>query len=183
MTHKELVERGAAWLERQNCKIVIDDRMAAKTLYKERPDVMGWRNGKSILIECKTSKADFYCDAKKPFRVDPDKGMGDYRFYMCPPDVIKIENLPEGWGLLYVTEKTVRQVHGVPKKWNTRKKPPFVGNKVCENLVLVSALRRLSLRGYLPEIYEGPINADGTPKVRKPRRARRASTTHLKLAA
>lgn len=175
--HKSLVLRGEKWLEQQNCKIVINDGMAAHTVNREKPDVIGWRNGKSILIECKASRADFLTDAKKKFRANPDLGMGDYRFYMCPPGIINIEDLPEGWGLLWVTEKTVQKIHNIPTAWTSRKKPPFNACKTSENQVLVSALRRLALRGYLPEIYDGPVDSDGNDKPKRKPRAKRVRRT------
>lgn len=31
--------------------------------------------------------------------------MGNYRYYLCPENVIKESELPDGWGLTYVNEK------------------------------------------------------------------------------
>lgn len=82
--------------------VIIRDPFRAYTISGERPDAIGWRDGISILIECKASHADFLADRKKPFRAETDnqQGMGDWRFYLCPPEIIKPEELPEGWGLL-----------------------------------------------------------------------------------
>lgn len=150
--HNVLVLRAEKWLHAQNCKVVIRDPFRARP--EEQPDAIGWRDGISILIEVKVSRADFHADNRKAFRRNPAYGMGDWRFYLCPPGIIQIKDLPVGWGLLYATGKTIRQVHGVPP--NTRwGQPPFEGDKRNENIMLVSALRRLSIRGYLPEIYRG----------------------------
>lgn len=155
LTHNALVQRAEKWLSQQNCKVVIKDPFKAYTTNGEQPDAIGWRDGLSILIECKVSRADFLSDKKKKFRAEPEKGMGDWRFYMCPEGVIRPDDLPNGWGLLYATEKQVKKVFGYPTsaQWWTQK--PFNGCKRSENMMLVSALRRLSIRGYLPEIYDG----------------------------
>jgi hypothetical protein len=90
----------------------------------------------------------------KAFRIDPAQGMGDWRFYLCPKDVIKEDDLPEGWGLLYSVGDRIKKISGFPSntQWHNS---PFVGHKVDENRMLVSALRRLSIRGHLPDIYKG----------------------------
>ncbi len=149
--HDVLVRRGEKWLNSQGCKVVIRDEMRAFTT--EIPDVIGWRDGRSILIECKVSRADFLSDKNKSFRQRPEEGMGDWRFYLCPPGIISPDELSEGWGLLYAHPKIIQKVHGVPAntRWWQR---PFKGNRQPEMQILVSALRRLSLRGYLEEIYD-----------------------------
>jgi len=57
------------------------------------------------LLEAKCSRGDFLADKKKRFRKRPSKGMGMYRAFICPKDLIKPEELPKGWGLIYVSEK------------------------------------------------------------------------------
>ena len=110
--HTLLCLRAESWLNKINCKVVIRDPFRCST--REQPDAIGWRDGVSILIECKASRADFLSDKNKPFRSDPESGMGDWRFYLCPKDVIRPEDLPPGWGLLYATEKTIKKVSGFP---------------------------------------------------------------------
>lgn len=160
MTHDELVLRGEKWLEKEGCKVVIRDECRIYVESGERPDVIGWRAGVSIVVEVKISRGDFLQDRGKEFRLDPSLGMGDWRFYLCPQGIINPSDLPAGWGLLYAYPKIIKRVYGVPTNclWSTEK--PFVGNRQCENMLLVSALRRLALRGYLKEIYGG--NCDGT---------------------
>ncbi len=158
MTHDELVIRAEKWLRQQNCKVTIRDECRIYTSNGELPDGIGWRNGVSILIECKSSRSDFLSDKRKPFRAEPSKGMGDWRFYLCPPEIIKSNDLPEGWGLLWAMPKIIKKVHGCPKgncNWHSQK--PFVGDKVSENMMLVSALRRLAIRGHLEQIYDGML--------------------------
>ena len=155
MTHFDLVLRAEKFLQNMNCKVVIRDPFSAATHNGEQPDAIGWRDGLSFLIECKASRADFLADKKKPFRQDANKGMGDWRFYMSPPEIINPDDLPQGWGLLWCYPKKIKRVTGFPGNCCYHLDRPFTGNKVCENQMLVSALRRLAIRGYLPEIYNG----------------------------
>lgn len=108
-THKELCVISAAWLKKTlRCTISINEPKGIK----ENPDAIGWKftygnsvKEGSILIECKTSRADFKNDAKKPSRINPETGLGNWRYYLCPEGIIKEEDLPEKWGLLYINEK------------------------------------------------------------------------------
>ncbi|TNC80293.1 MAG: hypothetical protein C9356_15120 [Oleiphilus sp.] len=150
--HTLLCHRAEQFLKKQHCAVVIREPFKAAT--REQPDAIGWRDGVSILIECKATRSDFLADKYKPFRNDSGEGMGDWRFYLCPKGVIDKSELPPGWGLLYATAKTIQKIHGFPPNtlWHHK---PFQGNKTAENIMLTSALRRLSIRGYLPEIYHG----------------------------
>jgi hypothetical protein len=160
MTHDGCVLRAEKWLKQQGCGIVLREPFRASTGSGEIPDAIGWRDGLSILIECKVDRADFLADKKKRFRRDPAMGMGDWRFFMCPPGVIEIDDLPEGWGLLWVTGKQVRKVHGVPGNCGWWEEKPFDGHKRYETQMLYSALRRVSLRGHFDDVYEklGPVS-------------------------
>ena len=157
-SHQELVLRAEKWLKACGCGVVIRDPF--RTTSRENPDAIGWRDGISVLIEVKVSRSDFLKDKNKPFRVNPSLGMGDWRFYLSPPGLISVDDLPEGWGLLNATHKTIKKVHGVPPNTRWWSHKPFNPDKRAENSMLVSALRRLSIRGHLPEIY------DGIPSVR-----------------
>lgn len=155
MTHDELVLRADRWLKNAvGCGVVFNDRFQAATHNGEQPDAIGWRDGLSFLVECKASRSDFLADRKKPFRVDPAIGMGDWRFFMCPPGLIRADELPEGWGLLYAHSRKVEKVHGIPTNVDYWSKRPFTPDKRIETQMMYSALRRLGLRGHLPSIYE-----------------------------
>ncbi len=167
LSHADLVLRAEKWLNNAGCKVVFREFV---TRVSEQPDAIGWRDGRSIMIECKSTRADFLSDKKKWFRKNPENGVGDWRFYMCPPEIIKPDDLPEHWGLLWVYPKTVKRVHGVPKGNTNWYSAPFEGHKTNENIMLVSALRRLQIRGYLPLIYQ-PIEEIFTSKEN--------STAHL----
>lgn len=119
----------------------------------ENPDVLGWRDMHSVLIESKTTRRDFLADRAKPFRIDPTLGMGDVRLYLAPPGVIAVEDLPEGWGLLIAHEKRIEIAGPHPRTytctfWGESRKRvdfrplPFCGNKHAESIYLASALAR-----------------------------------------
>ncbi len=100
-THESLCILGARWLTRKNkCRAVLVGRGGG---LGEMPDVIGFYYSDSFLIEAKENRADFLADAKKGFRIDPKKGMGKFRWYICPKDLIDVAELPMGWGLLYVS--------------------------------------------------------------------------------
>lgn len=81
---------------------------------KESPDALGFRPGATILMEVKVSRGDFLSDKKKPHRMDPATGMGDWRFYVCPEGVIMPEDLPPKWGLFYFTPRKSLKAIVVP---------------------------------------------------------------------
>lgn len=109
MTHAELVERAERWLRNtKKCGVVLTERGAHGT--HEIPDAIGWRLGFwSILVECKTSRSDFHRDRKKLSRRNPDMGPGQIRYYMAPEGLLQPEEIPDGWGLLEIRGRTVRE--------------------------------------------------------------------------
>lgn len=154
-THADLVARAEGWLYSFGCNIAFREFIAC-TPSGEIPDAIGWKGGQSILIECKASRADFLSDKKKLFRQEPELGLGCYRLYLCPPEVIQPKDLPEGWGLLWVRGKRIERKVG--PKGNTFFQCPlkaFVRRSVHgEVAIMLSALRRLKIRGHFEEIYE-----------------------------
>ena len=135
MQHRTLVAMGVRWLSRQ-CSVVLYE-LAAGT--DETPDVIGWATGAgSVLIECKLSRADFLRDAKKPVRRNPRTGMGQRRYYLSPPDVIQLTDLPTKWGLLWASKNQIivkREARGCPER-----------NLLAEIRFLSSMLRRAQIR-------------------------------------
>lgn len=101
ITHNELVDIGAKWLYNQGYKVALKQLV---TCNLENPDVLGFAPNCSFLLEAKVSRADFLADKKKYFRRRPDTGMGIYRSFICPKNLIKPEELPENWGLIYVND-------------------------------------------------------------------------------
>jgi hypothetical protein len=104
--HKQLVTLGEKWLKRQGFSVVASELVTGRT--KEQADVIGFRSNCSAMIEAKASRSDFLADARKPHRMSG--GLGVYRFYLCPPGVIDVADLPERWGLLYADGRGVRDV-------------------------------------------------------------------------
>jgi hypothetical protein len=138
--HAQLIARAVDWLRRRyKCGIILSEQYCATG---EVPDVLAWKGFcKSVLVECKISRADFLADAAKPFRLKPEEGMGSQRFYMAPAGMIRPDELPKHWGLL---ELHGREVHLAVK--------PGRADLRCEvglmkemNLLLAS-LRRVEVR-------------------------------------
>lgn len=132
MTHAELVERAAYWLFwSQQCGVVITDIVTACS---ETPDAIGWASRGSILVECKTSRADFYAEKWKRHRRLPETGVGGLRYYMAPKGVLKAEDMPLSWGLIEPAGERIRYISRAAKQ-------PC--NCEAETIMLVSAMRRL----------------------------------------
>ncbi len=111
-THAELCSLAHAWLKRSAsaggpaCQIAF--REVKVQTRGEAADAIGFRlvsdECHSVLIECKTSRADFLADRKKPHR-HAATGMGTYRYYLAPAGLIKTDELPRRWGLIEVDER------------------------------------------------------------------------------
>jgi hypothetical protein len=147
MDHKEMVSKAAKWLlGTKRCGFVFTE--FSPWICNEVPDAIGWDNRKarSYLVECKVSRADFPGDAEKPFRKRPRRGMGNYRYYMVPKDLVRPEEIPPKWGLLYAFPKIVKVVME-PQLYDD---PKIAAN---EWPLLCAALRRVHLRGDLVKIY------------------------------
>lgn len=112
ISHDELVRAGEKWLKKSNGARFVLSELRASTRHGEIPDLIGWKSGYSVLIECKISRSDFITDKKKFFRMYPESGMGNFRLFLCPDDLIKPEDLPDGWGLLYYSpdRKNIKRV-------------------------------------------------------------------------
>ena len=154
LTHSKLVEIGYAWvMKNASCGVAFKE---FHTSNSEHPDVIGFGSwGHSVLLECKVSRSDFLSDKNKPFRKEPDSGMGKYRFYICPTNLIRIEELPDGWGLIYVSDTyKAKKVHQPFKMHTKRNQPPYKHNLLAEHALMYSALRRLELRGRIEEVYD-----------------------------
>ena len=134
-SHSEGCQIAANYLHKQmNCGAVFIEPNPYDN--KESPDAIGFRpGGCSILMEVKVSRGDFLSDKKKPHRVDPTKGMGGWRFYVCPEDVIKPEDLPPKWGLLYFTPRKSLKVVVAPAQQISSLSPPeHYWSLVCRRL-------------------------------------------------
>jgi len=149
INHSELIRLGREWLIKPyaaaapyghcGCAVVITE-ISASTWGGEQPDVLGFSGKKSILIECKTSRADFNADKNKVFR-NPhvaNMALGDQRWYLAPHGVIPVDKVPEKWGLLeWVGGINVLVI----------KKPELQeGNRDSEIKILLSVMRRLNIQ-------------------------------------
>jgi hypothetical protein len=144
MTHEELCERARRWLGgTRRCNPVFSNCASCA----EVPDAIGWSSGDgSTVIECKISVSDFYADKKKRIawkhkehgwivrHIWKDQNeefeqvewplMGDYRFYLCEPEIITSEqvetNAPDH-GLVYKIGRQMRIVRPAPLRKNVDK--------------------------------------------------------------
>lgn len=98
ITHAECVAAAAGYMQKR-ADVVLPEFYSWNA---ELPDVIAFNRDRSTVIECKVSRSDFLADRKKPFRMQPNSGMGDNRYYCCPKGMIKPEELPDRWGLLYI---------------------------------------------------------------------------------
>lgn len=147
MTHSEVINIVHRFvLKRFSCGIAFKE---LKTISSECADVIGFGSYMhSVLVEVKVSRSDFHADKKKPFRVNPELGVGRFRFYACPEGLIQPNDLPNNWGLIWIVDgKCQVIVNPYCKsltgniftdgfdKWNTQ----------AERDILYSALRRREL--------------------------------------
>jgi hypothetical protein len=103
--------------------------------------VIAWKGRcRSVVVECKVTRADFLADLKKPWRQQPN-ALGCERFYLAPKGLISAQDLPKNWGLL---ECSGRQV-AIAVKPNSRSQRTPEGLLNEMNLLLAS-LRRVEVR-------------------------------------
>lgn len=138
--HATLVRKAVEWLRREyRCGIVLSEQYCATG---EVPDAIGWKGQcRSVVVECKVSRADFLADARKEFRLHPEDALGCERIYMAPPGIIERNELPAGWGLLECSRNAV-QLAVKPVRRDLRSAE---GMKKEMNLLLAS-LRRVEVR-------------------------------------
>jgi hypothetical protein len=138
MTHAQLVEKAVRWLRSYRCGVVLSEQACVSG---EMPDAIGWKQAcHSVLVECKVTRADFLVDREKPFRQKPERGIGSERFYLAPTALIKLEELPAGWGLLEYRRGHIEMLQPSTKNLRTA-----VGFRYEMNLLLAS-LRRVEVR-------------------------------------
>jgi len=138
MTHAKLVLMAVEWLRRYRCGVVLSEQSC---MSGEMPDAIGWKKAcHSVLVECKVSRPDFLADREKPFRQKPETGVGCERYYLAPNTLIRIEDLPAGWGLLEVHGRRIEKVRRSAKDLRSE-----IGFRYEMNLLLAS-LRRVEVR-------------------------------------
>ncbi|WP_051326787.1 hypothetical protein [Aliagarivorans taiwanensis] len=112
-THKELCEKAVKWLRRpqsqlsHGCHVAMSETQSGWS--GEIPDAIGFRSAGfqdgSIVVEVKVSRSDFLADKKKPHRKGDVLGLGSWRYFLCPEGLIQPDELPDKWGLLWVTNR------------------------------------------------------------------------------
>lgn len=156
LTHDDLIKLGTKWLRKQHssgkdklnfhhtgCGVILPEYVSSE---RSIPDVIGFNTSESIVIECKTSHNDYLADLKKPHRnlINP-KQCGNYRYYLCPHDIISVNELTNGWGLLYTNGKAIFVIksalwHGEPEI------------KVAEWFILYSLARSAEVLGLITQL-------------------------------
>jgi hypothetical protein len=162
MTHRGLINAVKSWLKIQkHWSIVVAE---LKTSAGEEPDIIAFKSsgGKSCLVECKVSRADFLADRDKIFRQFEEQGMGDERYFCAPKGLLNVDEIPEGWGLLEIHGS---QRVGVTPSIHMKKEASHkTANKLKEVKFLVSVIRRLEISTAVYVIAESDI--DSTPNTK-----------------
>ena len=141
MTHAGLVELAVKWLRTHyGCGIVLSEQACCSG---EIPDVIGWKGRcRSVVVECKVSRADFLADRAKPWRTNPEIALGCERFYLAPAGLIAAAELPDGWGLLEARGRKVEVALGCNKRRSLRSNEGLLN----EMNLLLASLRRVVVR-------------------------------------
>ena len=138
--HTLLVRKAVEWLRHAyRCGIILSEQYCATG---EIPDAIGWKGQcRSVVVECKVSRADFLMDARKDFRLRPELGLGCERLYMAPAGIIAPQELPPWWGLLEYSRKQV-QLAVKPARRDLR----TPAGMMKEMNLLLASLRRVEVR-------------------------------------
>ena len=102
------------------------------------PDVYATNGEISAIIEVKTSHSDYERDGAKYSLLKPDRAIGDFRYYLCPENIIKIDELPPYWGLLYYKDGKIKKIRSAIRQ-------PC--DRTLDMFVLMSIMRREGLLG------------------------------------
>jgi hypothetical protein len=117
ISHSDLVKLGALWLNKKaenintRCPYVLTEFLCQGQ--NEIPDIFGLCPYHNVMIEVKVSRSDFKSDFKKRGRSPILSQIGNRRYYLCPENMIKIEEVPAFWGLLYVNQ--MKQISVIKK--------------------------------------------------------------------
>lgn len=171
VSHDVLVVAARNWLRKaKRCSIVVSE---IACMGMESPDALGWHGRTTHLVECKTSRSDFLADRKKFFRQHLASGMGDYRYFLTVPGVIREPSeLPQGFGWLELQGSKIKVV--------TPASPQSEKSVNYETYCLLSLIRRLgqsapqgcSIRCYTHETKNrAAVDIDLPPEMRDSTRA------------
>ena len=140
MTHAQLVKLAESWLRRSyRCGVILSEQACSSG---EVPDVIGWKGHcRSVVVECKVSRADFLADTQKQWRKDSEMALGCERLYLAPAGLISPAELPLGWGLLECRGRKVRLAIK-PRRTSLR----TAQGMMHEMNLLLASLRRVEVR-------------------------------------
>jgi len=130
ITHAIGVSMAAGWLKKKYPIVITELNHGGS----EQADALAFNSGESCMVEVKISRSDFLADAKKWFRLYSDKGVGTYRYYLCPEGLIQTTDLPLNYGLLWVVGQRIRVM---------RKAEALFKESRTEISILVSLIRRI----------------------------------------
>jgi hypothetical protein len=128
LTHDQLCKIACTFLRERDCVLIANQPTGYAN--GENPDAIGFHTSREChVVEVKTSRADFLSDKNKYFRANPEFGMGVMRWYMCEPELIKQDELPDDWGLVYAYNE-VRDiiVEAKPQKSNIHAEMDYLYN-------------------------------------------------------
>ena len=135
-THHELCCKAAKWLRTRWYKNKPYADFAVVEIVTqgyESPDVFGWNSTYSTMIEVKVTHSDFLNDKKKRIKHNSWNGtVGEYKFYFCPTNIIKVDELPDGWGLLYIDKDDKITI----EKWGDKLDFNYIGEREIINSIL-----------------------------------------------
>ena len=139
MTHAQLVSKAVEWLRRYGCGIILSEQACVSG---EVPDAIGWKGAcRSVVVECKLSRADFLADRAKPFRQNPETALGCERWYLTPAGLLSDDDLPRYWGLLEARAGKLQVA--VKASRHNQRTPTGV---LYEMNLLLASLRRVEVR-------------------------------------
>jgi hypothetical protein len=139
ISHADLVKLAVRWLRyRQRCPVVFAEMSSGET-----PDAIGWYGARSILVECKVSRNDFFANQKKQNGV----GMGEQRWFATRQGLVAPAEVPSTWGLLEWDGSHFRQTVKAVKRVEYARHH--------EIGLLISALRRIGVtaKGVSVKVY------------------------------
>jgi hypothetical protein len=79
--------------------------------------------------------AVFHCYRSQDKSYQEAPHLGNYRYYVCEPGIIVLDEVPEGWGLLYYINGKFRKM---------KKSSPWKANVKDERDIIAHALRRFA---------------------------------------
>lgn len=139
--HYKLCCLGAKWMQKQDYGSYKYITVELVCIGAENPDVWGTNGYNSMLIEVKTSRADFLKDKKKFVRQEQNSkyATGNYRFYLAPQCIISESELPQNWGLIEYDPETESLT-------TVKYASPIITENHGELAILCSIMRRENIK-------------------------------------